>query len=300
MGQLEIRALTADDKAAWADLLALSFGRTAAEMGSLLRWLLAGYPVIAWGAWEGDRLAAQYACLLVNLRLPYGDHPLMAGMSLNMSVHPEYRGQGLVKRVAAPVYAAVEEAGASVGFGFSNAEGVKVDRGSRGYGYQVVGQMQPLLAWLPPRQLPPLEIVDVLPPDFDTSMDRAHIRLCTTAQTVAHRYAQHPFRRYRYAVWREGGHIYGVLVFRPLRFGVSLLAAYSPDLHELLRRWSGFVHVLATPQSRVRHALNAVGVCRVLPYTRTPYYLTVKPFAGRTPDALLNFDAWDLVGGDVL
>lgn len=303
---MNLRPLTLDDAPAWADLLALSFDRTPDDMQKLLRWLHAGYEMVAWGAWDGERLAAQYACLLVNLHLPDNETNVQAGMSLNMSVHPDYRGRGLIKQVSKPVYETVAAQGGLAGMGFSNAEGVKVDRNSKGYGYQVVGQMIPALAWLPPnRKTPALDLNDHwsesalhLPPQ------NGHITFSASLESIRHRYAQHPFRQYHYGIWPERG----VVVYRPIKFGVALLAAYGVDLPELLARWSSalrktgfqFVHVLTSPQSELRKALSQVAVCRSLPYARTPYYLTVKPFEQHTPESMLDFSAWDLMGGDIL
>src|SRR5690349_13675851 len=138
---MNIMPLSPEHHPACADLLAASFGRTSAEMSQLLRYLYAGYSVIAWGAWDGDRLVAQYSCLLTSLNVPGMDVPMLVGMSVNMAVHPDYQGRGLIKQIAQPVYQAVGEQGGMAGVGFSNAAGVKVDRRSKGYGYQVIGQM---------------------------------------------------------------------------------------------------------------------------------------------------------------
>jgi hypothetical protein len=102
------------------------------------------------------------------------------------------------------------------------------------------------------------------------------------------------------------------VIYRPIHCGpiqgVSLLAAYADDLANLLRCWSNalrasgvyFVHVLLTPASALWPALQSIGLSVNLPYTRSPYYLTVKPLRANTPETLLDFTRWDCVGGDVL
>lgn len=306
----EIRPLTLDNMQAWAGLLSTCFDRSPEDMTKLLGWLHTGCPVIAWGAWDGDRLAAQYACLLVEIYLPEKQACVSVGMSLNMAVHPDYRGRGLVKQVSQPVYLAVVEQGGIAGVGFSNAEGVRVDRYSKGYGYQVVGKLTPTLALLRSQRKPMLTLddkwssahwCDVVP------SDDVHFLL-----RPEHRFGQHPFRRYHYAVWCEGCELCGVVIYRHVSLGglsaVALLAAYGVDLPELLSRWSAtmrasgiiFAHLLATPQSHLRRALSQSATCLPLPYTRTPYYLTVKPLENQFSPLLLDFSAWDVVGGDVL
>jgi GNAT superfamily N-acetyltransferase len=306
---VEIRPLTLDDAQAWAALLATCFDRLPDDMIRLLTWLHAGCPVIAWGAWDGNRLIAQYACLLAELHLP--QHAVVrVGMSLNMAVHPDYRGRGLVKHVSHPVYQTVVEQGGIAGVGFSNAEGIQVDRHSKSYGYQVVGKLVPTLALLRPRSKPALTLSDTWPiTPFCDFADAGDVHFLVKPQ---HRFAQHPFRRYQYAIWHEAGQVCGIVIYRHVSLSglpaVALLAAYSVDLGELLARWvatmhsSGvaFAHVLTTPHSHLREALSRVAACIPLPYSRSPYYLTVKPLDSSLSPALLDFSSWDAVGGDIL
>jgi GNAT superfamily N-acetyltransferase len=312
---MHLAPLTINDCTPWAGLLAHAFNRTPEAMEHLLIWLHQGYPVTAWGAWDQDQLVAQYACLGVNLQLPNSHSPVKVGMSLNMCVHPAYRGQGLIKQVAQPVYHAIRAEGAIAGIGFSNAEGVQVDRNSKGYGYQVLGHLPATLGWLKPlKSTPALELLDTLPPDFDLIFNPTteRIQLVNSARTLMHRYACHPFRQYRYALWREAGIIRGLVVYRPVRLrglpGVALLAAYSDDLTELLWRWSnsirraGFhlVHLLASPGAVLLTVLQKLAFCVTVP-SRSPCYLTAKPLGDEIAALqLLDFARWDCTGGDIL
>lgn len=317
---MDIAPLTLDDLTPWAELLAVSFDRSTEDMVRLLRWLHSGYDLIAYGAWDGDRLAAQYAVLWVNLCCDSAS--VCAGMSLNMSVHPDYRGRGLVKQVSAPVYAEVEARGGVCGFGFSNAEGVQVDRKSKGYGYRVVGKLRSTVGLvLPRRDVSALEITDMLPDSLCamnaeiTHGQGDHIQFATTWAKIHHRYAQHPFRRYRYGLWREDDQLRGVVVYRPTCFGTikgaSVLGAYCTEaasLVELMARWSAavthegvrFVHLLTTPNAALLSAVRGL----TLPYSRSPYYLTVKPIGAEphnsTPTAFFDFSRWAVMGGDIL
>jgi GNAT superfamily N-acetyltransferase len=304
---MHLMPLTLDYCSAWAELLAASFCRSADETGQVLMWLHAHFPVTAWGAWEGEQLVAQYACLRRTVLI--GGEPFEVGMSLNMAVHPDFRGRGLIKQVAQPVYAALREEGAAFGIGFSNAEGVKVDRRSKGYGYRVIGRLVSSIAYLMPHHdTEPLSLSDTLPTDeWDVGGSDEVIRFATTARDIHHRYAQHPFRRYRYGLWYEGSDLVGVVVYRPMhgKHGTALLAAYGHDLPELLKRWAAamsregvrMIHTLTTPNAQLRCALTQVGFRLTIPYVRSPYYLTVKPLNGAFP---LNFAAWDCMGGEIL
>ena len=90
--------------------------------------------------------------------------------------------------------------------------------------------------------------------------------------------------------------------------GSALCAVYAEDIPELLHRWvntirlSGarFIHLLSTPSSPVLSALQGLGMCWPIPYTRSPYYLTVKPLRPELGPLLLNFERWDCIRGDIL
>ena len=109
---MDIRELGDADVLAWTQLLALTFGRNVDDMARLWHWFRAGYQLLTWGAWDGDRLVAQYSCLRSSLLLPSRSEPFSIGISTNMTVHPDYRGRGLIREVSRPVYQALEAGGA--------------------------------------------------------------------------------------------------------------------------------------------------------------------------------------------
>lgn len=88
----------------------------------------------------------------------------------------------------------------------------------------------------------------------------------------------------------------------------ELLAAYGVDLVGLLAGWGQavratgacFVHWLATPSSEVSKAIGLLGLNLPLPYSRSPYYLTVKPLSTDLPLDFFVLGQWDCLGGDVL
>lgn len=323
---MEIRPLTLADSPDWAALLAAAFDRSPSDMARLLAWLHLCYPMIAYGVWAGDVLAAQYSCLVHQVRLPRrlsasqpqeSNDILLVGMSVNMATHPAHRGRGLIKHASRPVYDALLRMGAAAGVGFSNAEGVQVDRKSKGYGYRVVGRLTPTIALLHPsarRRASPLTLSDQWDQTADhlpiSAPDRLHF--IHTPEMLRHRFAGHPFRTYQFGVWHEDGQARGIVVFRLTRLlglpGASLLAAAGDDLPQLLRHWSvtlahkgvRVVHLLSTPHAQLRSALGQIAVCLPQPISRNPYYLTAKPLSDHTAEALFTLDHWDCVGGDVL
>lgn len=311
---VDITPLSLEHIHPWADLLAVSFRRSMPDMLALLDWLHSGWRVIACGAWDKSRLAAQYTCLLTDLYVPDLNQTVKVGISWNMAVHPGYRGRGLIKQVSKPVYEMVQAAGGVAGMGFSNAEGVQVDRKSKGYGYQVAGQMTPAFAWMRGSSDPAFELHDTWTDISSLTIpcSARQIHLVVTLELLYRRYACHPFRQYRYGIWREDGQVIGIVIYRRAQVAgipaATLLAAYSADLPGLLSRWGAamrwagihFAHVLTSPRSHLKQALRQAAWCVDLPYARSPYYLTVKPMDAALPASFTQFSAWDCVGGDIL
>ena len=312
---MEFAPLTLADCKPWAELLATAFERSPLQMERLLLWFHQGFKLIAWGAWDGTRLVAQYNCRLLELKLPGETQLLKAGMGLNMAVHPEYRGQGLLDKVARPVHESITEQGYMAGVGFSNVLGAKVSRKSSHYNYEVLGKMSSILIWLSRRHnCEPLTLTDKWPAkSLSLSLpEDDYIHYAVTPESIRHRFNEHPFRQYRFGVWSVGEATQGIVIYRIIRsgpiLGAALLAAYGEDLATLLRSWAGmicqegvrFVHVLTSPNSPLRNLFRKIGTQVSLPYSRSPYYLIVRQLRNDTPSILFDLARWDCIGGDIL
>lgn len=299
----------------WARLLARCFERTPEQMQGLLAWFRAGFELVAMGAWDDERLVAQYNARLLQLQVPGSDAPLMAGMGLNMAVDPEYRGRGLLDQVAAPVHEELTRRGCVAGVGFSSAGGLAVTKASRHYAYEVLGPMVSLaIPLIPGRHGDPLTFGSAwpaIPVELDSPGD-GFVRYRADPPALRHRYADHPFRQYAYATRVRGGVVDGLVVFRETRLrgvpAVSLLGVHGADPDHLLRSFAAglrsrrrpLVHVLVTPASPLRPALAAIGPPVPLPFSRNPYHLITRALAADTPPVLFDLDRWACTGGDIL
>jgi hypothetical protein len=138
------------------------------------------------------------------------------------------------------------------------------------------------------------------------------VRYAVTPTTLRHRFAEHPFRRYGYAVRERDGVVDGLVVYRTTRLrgvpAVSLLGVYGSDHAGLLgafggalrRRGPHVVHIVVAPGSPVRHSLSAIGPSIPLPVSRNPYHLIARALQPQTPDVLFDLARWDCAGGDIL
>ncbi len=312
---MEFRSLTLEDVAAWARLLAVSFERTQEQMEQLLRWFHGGFELVTWGAWDGDRLVAQYTARLLHLNVPGLGEPALAAMGLDMAVDPEYRGRGLLDAVARPVHDRLAERGCIAGVGFSSPGGLAVTRASRSYAYTVLGPMTSTAVFLSrPRYPRGLDLVDEWPAG-PILLGRPHpefVSYAVSTDELRHRFGQHPFRRYGFGVWREGDAVRGIVVYRRTRLrgvpGAALLAVHGEDVPELLGRWGGemrrhgcpAVHVVTSPASPLRARLGALGTAVAVPVSRNPYHLIARALRDDTPALLFDLRRWDCVGGDIL
>ena len=312
---IEVRPLTIDEVGPWARLLATCFERTPGQMEALLGWFHAGFELVTAGAWDGDRLVAQYNARLLRLLVPGSSAPMAAGMGLNMAVDPDYRGRGLLDLVAAPVHDELAGRGCVAGVGFSSEGGLAVTKASRHYAYEVLGPMVSLAVPLVRRRYPePLTIRATWPDEpvaLDTPPDE-FVRYRTSAETLRHRYAEHPFRRYTFATRERAGTVDGLVVFRETRLrglpAVSLLTVQGRDPAALLGSFAAslrgrrrpVVHALLTPRSPLRRALAAMGPEVSLPISRHPYHLITRALRPDAPPILFDLARWDCAGGDIL
>jgi hypothetical protein len=312
---MDLRPLTMVDRVPWARLLATCFDREPDQMEALLAWFHAGFPLVTMGAWDGDRLVAQYNCRLLTLQVPGTDEPVLAGMGLNMAVDPAYRGQGLLDRVAGPVHEEIAARGCVAGVGFSSAGGLAVTKASRRYAYEVLGPMVSQVVPVARRRYPAaIGLTDTWPegPMALAAPAEALVRYVVTPGSIRHRFEEHPFRRYRYGVRRRDGVIDGLVVYRATRLrglpGASLLAAYGADRLDLLAAFGAalrsdgihLVHVVASPAAPLRDDLTAIGPRITIPTSRHPYHLIARALQPDTPAILFDLGRWDCAGGDIL
>lgn len=284
----------------WSVLIGSAFGRPAEGIAASLIALHGAFPVLAWGVWDRDELIAQYSCLLRRLQVPELGRTVDVGYSFNLAVHPDHRGRGLVKLASEPVYRAVQEEGALAGVGFSNAQGLRVDRRSRGYGYRVVGRLPGRLTLLLKR--PAAEALPLMdrgaPVELHEPPPDRLARFADRLELLQHRLGQEEARGIHLSGWKAGAALRGAITHRWFRKGglrgASLLSADGENLDELIRRWAAavwdgggrLIHVVASPAAPVRRALAGLGPGADPPVSRSPYDLTVKPLAGHFPPSL--------------
>ncbi|HEX6591321.1 MAG TPA: GNAT family N-acetyltransferase [Moraxellaceae bacterium] len=87
-----------------------------------LRWLYAENPdgeVLGFDAWDGETLAAHYACVPARARIEGEVCPVL--LSLNTATAPAYQGRGLFTRLAGLTYERAQALGVRAVYGVANA-----------------------------------------------------------------------------------------------------------------------------------------------------------------------------------
>ncbi|NBJ13490.1 GNAT family N-acetyltransferase [Microvirga arsenatis] len=145
-------------------------------------------PVVGFDAWDGDSLAAHYACIPIRAHLAGGEAKVL--LSLNTATHPSYQGRGLFTKLARLTYERAAESGYLAVIGVANANSTP------GFltklSFQHVASLKALIGFGPLRVTP--EIVQNRSSDF--------VRLWSP-QALAWRLAN-PFRPVRVAAAKPG------------------------------------------------------------------------------------------------
>lgn len=121
---MDIRPVTADSQAVsrYERLFNRCFPHAVHLDAPYLKWLYCDNPtgsVIGFDAWDGDRLAAHYACIPAMARLNGVRSKVM--LSLNTATDPDYQGRGLFTKLAEATYAAAAHDGVKAVYGVANA-----------------------------------------------------------------------------------------------------------------------------------------------------------------------------------
>lgn len=140
---LEFKKVTTDTKSleAYADLFELCFPKATHLDTKTLKWLYANNPsgeVIGFNAFQGDQLAAHYACIPTDIVL--NRTRAKALLSLNTATHPSFQGRGLFKKLATKTFQLADEAGFSCIYGVANQSSTHGFVNSMGF--QLVAPLQ--------------------------------------------------------------------------------------------------------------------------------------------------------------
>lgn len=127
----------------FTELLDKSFDIEGKDKKELVQWKLfsdyhKGKTITYIALDETDIVASQYTNLPV--RIAFGDQIYSSMICVDMATDPNHRGKGLITKLSQKVYEEVAKNKYDFTIGFSNDNGLKVDKNASNYGYKVVGR----------------------------------------------------------------------------------------------------------------------------------------------------------------
>lgn len=251
-----------------------------------------------------------YVAFYSNLRsdLAWVNQEVSACLCLDMCTHPGYRGQGLVTKTSQLVYPAVVNAGIALSYGFSNEQGVRVDKHAHNYGYQVVGQLCSYT--LVPRSLHKscFNPITSIPVDIKHQVPLLHV--AKPAPFMQWRYQQKPHAQYQILSLKDDPLMVVVLQCHDRQCHIvdligdfSNVRAIAQFLGKVVAfcfyTWHRPVSISVLPNRWWQLIIEQRSIVAI--HTRSvPYYLTVKPHSQTFPADPLDPNNWWVTGGDIL
>lgn len=262
---------------------------------------------------EADKVVAQYTNLPV--RIAHQNILFNSMICIDMTTHLNHRGKGLITKLSEKVYEEVRNNHYDFTLGFSNDEGINVDKYSRSYGYVEVGKFARYFRIAIRRKATPCRLV--LVNSFETDAvfgnQTQYCRIYKDFDYLSWRYIRKPNSEYTiYQIILDKKAI-GYIV---LRFKENKCYIYDILINDLGK--TEMINVLWSIENTALDQGIRIIVYNVLDntfwqslfnkykyYKKTNnavnYYLTIKIHNPTvSTDLLLNKDNWIIMNGDIL
>ncbi len=279
---------------------------------SAVRWKYAytQFPrtLFYYGAWDNKgNLVSQYTNLENNLI--YQSSVIKALTCFDMATVPQHRGKGLITQLSQKLYQDVRKSKFVLSFGFSNEQGIKVDKYANEYGYKIVGKFAKYIKsvfFSKPSDITFKEIGSF--PDKYEAFSDNFIRIYKPVEYVKWRYIKRPAHSYKIYQIKSPQIPIGFIVVRLHDLRVDLLDIIGIPFTNYPEVISGVEQLLKNNRKAfiVINILDNISwhsMLSALGYKRQPdrshNYLTVKIHKHTVRDSFLNAESWLLMGGDI-
>jgi len=310
-----IQKITVVDKQALFDLLGECFNLPEKSVNQQLSWRYEAssflQKMIAFGAYTKEKqLVSFYAN--VPHQIVYKGKSKDVYLCLDIATKVGHRRQGLISQLSSCVYQQLDKNNLeNISIGFSNKEGIRIDKNSRNYGYQIVGSFQTYIrpsraskSQVNFKRQDLLEAGDVWP--------HTSFQIHKNSQYLKWRYLGKSHRNYNYySVIHRNATVAQVVAIKkknkveiidviPLaEFDIEILLRSLPSLGNQLKRSFVTITVLKNRQWQ-----ELLGRCHYLPQplSRQKYYLTIRlnPNYRSEKTDILSAENWLLFSGDIL
>jgi hypothetical protein len=232
----------------------------------------------------------------------------------DMCTDIRHRGKGLISKLSTEVYNEVKKKKYDFSLGYSNDEGVQVDKHANNYGYIIVGKFVRYFKVVVSKKNINYKLVrtNTLDQDYYSHYSN-YLRIKKDHDYLYWRYLKKPNREYDIYNIIEDNKVVGYVVLRFLK--------YKCYIYDIITENDDKKHMITVLRSIENKALEhniRLVIYNVLDndYWKTlfnkyiylkrinnniNYYLTVKIHNNKIPiDIILNNDNWLLMNGDIL
>src|SRR5258706_1759159 len=225
-----------------------------------------------------------------------------------------HRGKGLISKLSSKVYKEVKDNRYDFSLGFSNDEGIRIDRNSINYGYVIVGKFVRYLKLVASRKKTAYNLIPVSSLEGDLyNASSNFLKIRKDSSYLNWRYLKKPNSEYDIFAIQNGNTIYGYVVLRFLenRCYIYDIITTSDDKKHV-------INILRSIENKaIDHGIGII-IYNVLDNkywrklfnrykylkkskNKINYYATVKIHSENIPkDVILNKENWLLMNGDII
>lgn len=260
---------------------------------------------------DSGKVISQYTN--VPISISYQGKSFRTTVCMDMVTDSVYRGRGIITLLSKKVYKEVENEKYDFSFGFSNDEGVVVDKKSKGYGYKVVGKFAVYFKIVIRKKKIPLRLLGVR--DFKTVLedDGRFIQIEKTKEYLRWKYIKRPGQKYLFYRLDENGDDHGFVVLKSSSKKMYVYDIITQDKsskrvkqilraieNEACKQKKRIVIVKALENGYWKKIFLKTGFLKKM-RNKKNYYLTVK-FHNHLLDekVILNKDYWWALMGDIV
>lgn len=261
---------------------------------------------------QSNEVISHYANLPISIS--YQNEIYKAMVCTDMCTDPRYRGRGLISKLSAEVYKQVKKKSYDLSIGFSNDEGVKVDKNYKEYGYVVVGKFVRYFKVIVSRKKINYKLVrtDTIKNTF-SYINSKYFRIKKDVEFLNWRYIKKPRSEYDVYNILEDNQAVGYVILRFIN-----KRCYIYDIVCGLEDKSNMVNILRSIENKALDHDSRIIIYNVLDNkywielfnrykyfkktrNKVDYHLTVKIHQNfPNEDLVLNKENWLMMNGDMI
>ncbi len=255
---------------------------------------------------DTDSVVSHYTNIPITV---IADRKYKAMVCTDMCTDPKFRGQGLISQLSSRVYSEVRKQGYDFSIGFSNDQGVQVDKHSDKYGYQIIGRFVRyfkvvLLASSAQYKL----VKNSNIAGFENNS--SYYKILKTPEYITWRYTKKPNNDYEIFDINDEEKVLGLVVLRFMNhkcYVYDIISDQNSDIKKTMQAIDNLAIKRLAPLI-IYNVLDNNYWKKVFgpfyfkkTYNHTNYYLTIKIHNENLDDQRLgNKENWLVMNGDIL